>query len=873
MLSPRLTNCPECANIPSLLKKIDCKLAELGNNLYNNISYMLNKPVPSSDILQLIGYRRILMYKYCNPSYVEKYSVQMIASRVIRLTAGCVSKCNELERCLEEPCDIKIVPNPTTTSTSTLPITTTTSTSSTTSTTTTVVPTTTTTSSSSTSTTTSTSSSTTTTSTTICQDCVPVSFTNPDTGNGVTTLPNGLVITTTYVGPSIAVTAPRNNSTNCGGFPMDANTLYLGQLNGAFTLTISFSAPVNDVYISNSSMGYNLYPNQQECFTVNSDQGTPTLTLAGGCYDYGPVGNQICGSYQGGNTGGATRVSTTTSYTQLTITGTGIGNLAGYGFDICFPSCITTTTTSTTLSPAECAALILNSGNIYTYDVTTNTSVNHGYYSGSNDVASTATKMWFMSTFIEEYNITVSPWSAVPNRNITYNTQLAFGNGLCAKDNVTLITTNGSVPFPHPIVSVDITGSTAVETIIGYLPTNIFVTGDLIYTTTGKLIITTSNAVNGEAYIMQYDYATMNLEVQSTLPPSINNAFGLIEANNKLYIVGSTGAIYEVNLNFPYGLTLIQLTGLVNVAGASQVPSCCNVNLIPQSSSTTTTSSTTAIPIECLVYLTTNGKVYVYDPISNLSVEILSGVNNYFQVANTDTKLWSIQGGGYINEFDITFSPGPSPTYNRLINTGSIFSSGTFAIDNTTLIVGDGITSGIYELDITTNTSINTLKGNIEAGYFVNDLLLTTSGKLIIVATNPPNNTSTKVYQYDYATWTLEISFDLSSQLPALTYGVGIAQYNGDIYIFTRIVSCGNAAAPSGVYILDPLTNNITLVNSTGFSCPSGASSWLPCNTTKLTPGVIPTTTTTSSSSSTTTTSTTLAPSGFNTIYTTFDAL
>lgn len=167
MLSPRLTNCPECANIPSLLKKIDCKLAELGNNLYNNISYMLNKPVPSSDILQLIGYRRILMHKYCNPNYVEKYSVQMIASRVIRLTAGCVSKCNELERCLEEPCDIKIVPNPTTTSTSTLPpSTTTTSTTvlpTTTTTSTTVVPTTTTTSSSSTSTTTSTSSTTTST--------------------------------------------------------------------------------------------------------------------------------------------------------------------------------------------------------------------------------------------------------------------------------------------------------------------------------------------------------------------------------------------------------------------------------------------------------------------------------------------------------------------------------------------------------------------------------------------------------------------------------------------------------------------------------------------------------------------------------------
>jgi len=118
MLSPRLTNCPECANIPSLLKKIDCKLAELGNNLYNNVSYMLNKPIPAGDILQLIGYRRILTHKYCNPNYAHMYSVNMIASKVIRLTVGCVSRCNTPEPCLEEPCDITVVPNPSTTTTS-----------------------------------------------------------------------------------------------------------------------------------------------------------------------------------------------------------------------------------------------------------------------------------------------------------------------------------------------------------------------------------------------------------------------------------------------------------------------------------------------------------------------------------------------------------------------------------------------------------------------------------------------------------------------------------------------------------------------------------------------------------------------------------
>ena len=120
MLSPRLTNCPECSDISSLLKKIDCKLAELGNNLYNNISYMLNKPVPADDITQLIGYRRILMYKLCNPNYVHKYSVAMISSKVIRLTVGCVSRCNTPEPCIEEPCDITIVPNPTTTTTTTI---------------------------------------------------------------------------------------------------------------------------------------------------------------------------------------------------------------------------------------------------------------------------------------------------------------------------------------------------------------------------------------------------------------------------------------------------------------------------------------------------------------------------------------------------------------------------------------------------------------------------------------------------------------------------------------------------------------------------------------------------------------------------------
>jgi hypothetical protein len=129
MLSPRLTNCPECANIPELLKRIDCKLAELGNSLYNNISFMLNKPIPAADILQLIAYKRILMYKNINPNYVYHYSISKIASKVILLTLGCESK----------PTYTPTIRVTTTTTTTPCPTTTTTTSSSSTTTTTTTV--------------------------------------------------------------------------------------------------------------------------------------------------------------------------------------------------------------------------------------------------------------------------------------------------------------------------------------------------------------------------------------------------------------------------------------------------------------------------------------------------------------------------------------------------------------------------------------------------------------------------------------------------------------------------------------------------------------------------------------------------------------
>ena len=181
MLYPRLTNCIECASIPELLKRIDCRLAELGNSLYNNISFMLNQSVPATDMLQLIAYKRILMYKNINPNYAHHYSISKIASKVILLTLGCESKPTYTPT-IRVTTTTTTTPCPTTTTTTTVaPITTTTTTS--------ITPTTTSTTSSTTSTTSSTSSttSTSTSSTTTTTTAIPTTTTTTTAAPTTTT--------------------------------------------------------------------------------------------------------------------------------------------------------------------------------------------------------------------------------------------------------------------------------------------------------------------------------------------------------------------------------------------------------------------------------------------------------------------------------------------------------------------------------------------------------------------------------------------------------------------------------------------------------------------------------------------------------------
>ena len=82
MLYPRLTDCISCTTIPALMADIDCKLTELANNEYNNIVFSLNYATNGPIIDDLLNYRRILRFKYCNLDYGAPFTVEQIASRV-----------------------------------------------------------------------------------------------------------------------------------------------------------------------------------------------------------------------------------------------------------------------------------------------------------------------------------------------------------------------------------------------------------------------------------------------------------------------------------------------------------------------------------------------------------------------------------------------------------------------------------------------------------------------------------------------------------------------------------------------------------------------------------------------------------------------
>ena len=228
----------------------------------------------------------------------------------------------------------------------------------------------------------------------------------------------------------------------------------------------------------------------------------------------------------------------------------------------------------------------VNSGgnaNLYIYDFTGNTSQQIPISSfsaiGSTDIAHTQTKFFAntSTTDITEWNLSLSPYSATYNRIIKVPSGVVLGQGLGCINNSYLIADN-TFTTPNEIIELNITGTTAITKTIVTLSANTRVSGDMLYTTQGKILVTTENSITNLRYITQYDYASGNAEVNiqiGSATTGITTPFGLFEYNNGIYIADqSTGTIYSIGTTSPYPISAFP-SAPHGFNGASQVP-CCN---------------------------------------------------------------------------------------------------------------------------------------------------------------------------------------------------------------------------------------------------------------------------------------------------------
>jgi hypothetical protein len=259
-----------------------------------------------------------------------------------------------------------------------------------------------------------------------------------------------------------------------------------------------------------------------------------------------------------------------------------------------------TPTPTPTMTPSpqpilfETCNVIFNtsSGYLYEYNYTANTitQLTSGLVS-SFDIAMTNTKLWLFSstTLINEYNITLNPWSITFNRSITKSTN-ASGSGLVAKDNTHLVV--GSVN--GVVTELDITTNTAVETTLFTLPSNGLVTGDIYYNSnSGNYFITYT--LTGGTTTYNIGEFLPNGTVVNSAQIGISTAFALFSTGNNLYVSDQSGNMYEVNLTtleLTFQKTAPTVVGFIY--GGAQSPGCGNPvgNVTPTPTPTPTVTPT-----------------------------------------------------------------------------------------------------------------------------------------------------------------------------------------------------------------------------------------------------------------------------------------
>ena len=180
------------------------------------------------------------------------------------------------------------------------------------------------------------------------------------------------------------------------------------------------------------------------------------------------------------------------------------------------------------------------------------------------------------TTYINEYSLVENPYSTSLLRTISIS-NLSTNNifrGYNSINSTTLLSYASS--SPSSLYTLDITTTTAVETLVWSTPSSRTIEGNLLYTTNGRVIYLNIDT-SSNFYITQKVYSTGVQEFDTFL--GTNSYSALFQEGNSIYIVmnsPSKGNVYRVN---PTNVTVLTLVGSINYgsssAGQAGQPSTC----------------------------------------------------------------------------------------------------------------------------------------------------------------------------------------------------------------------------------------------------------------------------------------------------------
>lgn len=384
---------------------------------------------------------------------------------------------------------------------------------------------------------------------------------------------NNISITSTFSG---SVQTYPNSWTSCS-YTTPPNSIHIGQ-NGSFIYTMNFSSPVNDLIIILTATGTMGLP-VNEVFNFNTNTGNPYIYDLGSCFSTVSGNTITSGSVSAGTIGGGGgifKITNSTSYTSITISGP--GGHDGSLLSVCSNSVVNgcdAGLNSPILSENSvlynCSQSNINLNNITANNTPQYPNVTLSWFSEPNPSASNQltfnqalsvpNNSTYYAAFYDSINLCYS--NTTPINIIYQNTPAPIGNGsqsFCNTENAT-------------INNIAITGSNIIwyDSILGntVLPTTTLLQNGVTYyasqivngcESTSRLAVTIQliNILNANSY-------------SDTICDDLNDNVEIINLTNyNSFLITSTGNIFKYYYS---------LNGAQNQVTSDEVQNVNNYNL------------------------------------------------------------------------------------------------------------------------------------------------------------------------------------------------------------------------------------------------------------------------------------------------------